>query len=44
MQVIDSQAPAAITPDAAPALCDKPKKLQQLVADAIAVRPLDRMA
>lgn len=42
MQVLDPQAPAPVTHDAAPALCDKPaaqpKKLHQLVADAIAVR------
>ena len=42
MQVIDSKAPSTITHDATPALCDKPsaqpKRLQQLVADAIAVR------
>lgn len=46
MQVIDPQAPSTVTHDAAPALCDKPaaqpKKLQQLVADAIAVRHYSR--
>jgi integron integrase len=46
MQVIDSQEQAAITHDDTPALCDKPaeqpKKLQQLVADAIAVRHYSR--
>lgn len=46
MQVLDPKAPAAITHDATPALCDKPaaqpKKLQQLVADAIAVRHYSR--
>lgn len=46
MQVIDPQAPSTITHDAAAALCDKPaaqpKKLQQLVADAIAVRHYSR--
>ncbi len=42
MQVIDSKEPSTITHDTAPVLCDapaaQPKKLQQLVADAIAVR------
>lgn len=42
MQAVDFQAVAPVTHDAAPVLCDKPaaqpKKLQQLVADAIAVR------
>jgi integron integrase len=42
MQVIDSQAPAVVTPNKVPVLCDapaaQPKRLQQLVADAIAVR------
>jgi len=42
MQAIDLQGTTAITHDATPALCDapaaQPKKLQQLVADAIAVR------
>lgn len=46
MQVLDSKAPATVTHDATPALCDKPaaqpKKLQQLVADAIAVRHYSR--
>lgn len=46
MQVIDPQAPSTVTHDAAPVLCDKPaaqpKKLQQLVADAIAVRHYSR--
>jgi integron integrase len=42
MQAIDSKAPAAVTHDTAKVLCDapaaQPKRLQQLVADAIAVR------
>ena len=42
MQVIDSKAPATVTPNTAPVLCDapaaQPKKLQQMVADAIALR------
>jgi integron integrase len=41
MQAIDFKSPPTVTHDAAPALCDnagQPKKLQQLVADAIAVR------
>lgn len=42
MQVVDSKAPATVTPNTAPVLCDapaaQPKKLQQLVAEAIAVR------
>jgi integron integrase len=46
MQAIDLQGTTAITHDAAPALCDtpaaQPKKLQQLVADAIAVRHYSR--
>lgn len=46
MQVLDPQAAATITHDAGPALCDKaasqPKRLQQLVADAIAVRHYSR--
>lgn len=46
MQVLDPKAPATVTHDATTALCDKPaaqpKKLQQLVADAIAVRHYSR--
>ena len=43
MQAIDSQSPAAVTADAAPALCDtQPKRLQQLVSEAIAVRHYSR--
>ncbi|MDO9148274.1 MAG: integron integrase [Hydrogenophaga sp.] len=46
MQALDSQSQPAITPDATPALCDtpadQPKKLQQLVAEAIAVRHYSR--
>jgi integron integrase len=41
MQVVDFKSPPTITHDAPPALCDnagQPKKLQQLVAEAIAVR------
>jgi integron integrase len=42
MQVLDSKAPSAVTPNTAKVLCDapatQPKKLQQLVAEAIAVR------
>jgi integron integrase len=42
MQVIDSKAPAVVTHDTAQVICDapaaQPKRLQQLVADAIAVR------
>lgn len=41
MQAVDLKRPRTITPDAPPALCDaaaQPKKLQQLVAEAIAVR------
>lgn len=46
MQVIDPQSPADVTHDSEPALGDKPagqpKKLQQLVSDAIAVRHYSR--
>jgi integron integrase len=39
MQVIDSPAPAAVTPNAPAVICDaRPKRLQQLVHEAIAVR------
>jgi integron integrase len=41
MQAVDFKRPPAVRADTIPALCDaagKPKKLQQLVADAIAVR------
>ena len=46
MQVLDFKAPAPVTPDTAQVLCNtaaqQPKKLQQLVADAIAVRHYSR--
>ena len=42
MQVLDPQAPATVTHDARPVLCDRPKRLQELVADAIAVRHYSR--
>lgn len=45
MQVIDSKPTATVTHDTAQVLCDaagRPKKLQQLVADAIAVRHYSR--
>lgn len=45
MQVIDSKPTATVTHDTTPVLCDaagRPKKLQQLVADAIAVRHYSR--
>ena len=39
MQVIDSQQTTTVTPDTTQVLCDaKPKRLEQMVADAIAVR------
>ncbi len=41
MQAVDFKRPPAVRADATPALCDnagRPKRLQQLVADAIAVR------
>lgn len=43
MQVVDSTASRTITHDAAPALCDgRPKRLQELVREAIAVRRYSR--
>jgi integron integrase len=46
MQALDSKGHPPVTHDAKPALCDaqaaRPKKLQQLVADAIAVRHYSR--
>ena len=43
MQVIDSQAPQAVTADGATALCDtRPKRLQDLMREACAVRHYSR--
>jgi integron integrase len=44
MQVLDSQATAAVTPDAAPVLCDTtpPKRLEVLMREACAVRHYSR--
>lgn len=42
MQVLDPQAPVTVTHDARQVLCDRPKRLQELVADAIAVRHYSR--
>jgi integron integrase len=44
MQVIDSSAPAAVTRDAVPVLCDtpKPKRIEELMREACAVRHYSR--
>ena len=44
MQVLDLQATAAITPDAAPVICDAkpPKRIEDLMREACAVRHYSR--